>query len=217
MKASRFERELAQTNGVVIRTWAQPIAIEGHGGDGRAACCSSDTREQDGKLVGAGRRLPHRGRHGVHRHRPARAAEATSTARRSNCEGGRIVVDAERRTSLPGVWAGGDCVLGGAGPDGRRGRGRQAGGALDRSRALKRLELKEHDHGRPRAAISSASSRPTRSGSPRRRRPTQGQRRARLPRRLGRRGVEDAGRGGPADRQRLRPALRRDPRARPPR
>ena len=26
---------------------------------------------------------------------------------------GRIVVDAERRTSLEGVWAGGDCVLGG--------------------------------------------------------------------------------------------------------
>ena len=25
MKASRFERELAQTNGVVIRTWARPV------------------------------------------------------------------------------------------------------------------------------------------------------------------------------------------------
>jgi len=29
-------------------------------------------------------------------------------------EDGRIAVDAERRTALPGVWAGGDCV---AGPD----------------------------------------------------------------------------------------------------
>jgi glutamate synthase (NADPH/NADH) small chain len=28
-------------------------------------------------------------------------------------EGGRITVDAERRTTLPGVWAGGDCVAGG--------------------------------------------------------------------------------------------------------
>jgi dihydropyrimidine dehydrogenase (NAD+) subunit PreT len=27
--------------------------------------------------------------------------------------GGRIAVDEERRTSLPGVWAGGDCVAGG--------------------------------------------------------------------------------------------------------
>jgi dihydropyrimidine dehydrogenase (NAD+) subunit PreT len=26
---------------------------------------------------------------------------------------GRIAVDAERRTSVPGVWAGGDCVAGG--------------------------------------------------------------------------------------------------------
>ena len=28
-------------------------------------------------------------------------------------KGGRIAVDAERRTSVAGVWAGGDCVLGG--------------------------------------------------------------------------------------------------------
>jgi glutamate synthase (NADPH/NADH) small chain len=28
-------------------------------------------------------------------------------------EGGRIAVDEERRTSMPGVWAGGDCIAGG--------------------------------------------------------------------------------------------------------
>ena len=28
-------------------------------------------------------------------------------------EGGRIKVDSERRTNMPGVWAGGDCVAGG--------------------------------------------------------------------------------------------------------
>jgi dihydropyrimidine dehydrogenase (NAD+) subunit PreT len=28
-------------------------------------------------------------------------------------EKGRIKVDAERRTSVPGIWAGGDCVVGG--------------------------------------------------------------------------------------------------------
>ena len=31
MKASAYERELAQTNGVVIRYWARPVALEGHG------------------------------------------------------------------------------------------------------------------------------------------------------------------------------------------
>ena len=28
-------------------------------------------------------------------------------------QGGRIVVDAERRSSVQGIWAGGDCVAGG--------------------------------------------------------------------------------------------------------
>ena len=28
-------------------------------------------------------------------------------------EKGRLAVDAERRTSVPGIWAGGDCVAGG--------------------------------------------------------------------------------------------------------
>ena len=53
MKASAFERELAQTNGVVIRPWAQPIAIEGHG-DTASGVLFERTREEDGKLVGAG-------------------------------------------------------------------------------------------------------------------------------------------------------------------
>ncbi|MFO0001925.1 MAG: FAD-dependent oxidoreductase [bacterium] len=28
-------------------------------------------------------------------------------------EAGRIKVDAEKRTSVPGIWAGGDCIAGG--------------------------------------------------------------------------------------------------------
>ncbi len=41
-------------------------------------------------------------------------------------EGGRITIDAERRTSVAGIWAGGDCAAGGkdltvaAVDDGRR-------------------------------------------------------------------------------------------------
>ena len=34
-------------------------------------------------------------------------------AARWQLEGGRIKVDAERRTSVAGIWAGGDCVAGG--------------------------------------------------------------------------------------------------------
>ena len=50
MKASRFERELAQTNGVVIRTWAQPVAIEGHAGV-FSGVLFEDTHEHEGCLA----------------------------------------------------------------------------------------------------------------------------------------------------------------------
>jgi len=112
MKASVFERELAQTNGVLIRPWAQPIAIEGHG-DTASGVLFERTREENGKLVGAGAAF-------------RIEADVVFTAIGQTAEeetldgvgverdrGGRIVVDAERRTSLPGVWAGGDCVSGG--------------------------------------------------------------------------------------------------------
>jgi len=112
MKASAFERELAQTNGVVIRPWAQPIAIEGHG-ETASGVLFERTREEDGKLVGAG---------GAFRIEAdvvftaigQKADGATLDGIGVKCDSaGRIVVDAERRASLPGLWAGGDCVSGG--------------------------------------------------------------------------------------------------------
>ena len=53
MKASRFERELAQTSGVVIRTWARPVAIEGHGGQ-LSGVLFEDTHEHAGALASPG-------------------------------------------------------------------------------------------------------------------------------------------------------------------
>jgi len=111
MKASKFERELAQTNGVVIRTWARPVAIEGHDGV-FSGVLFEDTHEHEGVLAPAGSvfrieadmlftAIGQRG-----------AAQVLDEAG-IETQGGRIVVDAERRTSVPGVWAGGDCVLGG--------------------------------------------------------------------------------------------------------
>jgi glutamate synthase (NADPH/NADH) small chain len=40
-------------------------------------------------------------------------ADGLGNAQSLDVAGGRIVVDEERRTSLPGVWAGGDCVAAG--------------------------------------------------------------------------------------------------------
>jgi len=111
MKASRYERELAQTNGVVIRYWARPVSLEGH-----AAALSGvvfeNTHEHAGMLASPGSvfrieadvlftAIGQRG-----------APEALDGAA-IEIKDGRIVVDAERRTSLEGVWAGGDCVFGG--------------------------------------------------------------------------------------------------------
>jgi dihydropyrimidine dehydrogenase (NAD+) subunit PreT len=111
MKASLFERELAQTSGVVIRNWARPAALEGHAGVFSGAVFE-DTHEHEGVLASPGSvfrveadmlftAIGQRG-----------APEALDGAP-IELEHGRIVVDGERRTSLEGVWAGGDCVLGG--------------------------------------------------------------------------------------------------------
>ena len=110
MKASRFERELAQTSGVVIRTWARPVSLEGHAG-ALSGVVFEDTHEHEGVLASPGSvfrveadmlftAIGQRG-----------APEALDGAP-IDLKDGRIVVDAERRTSLKGVWAGGDCVLG---------------------------------------------------------------------------------------------------------
>ncbi len=111
MKASAYERELAQTSGVVIRYWAQPAALEGrgdtlsgvvfesgNGGEGVSASAGSAFRlDADMLFLAIGQRGAPEALDGV----PIEVRE------------GRIVVDDERRTTLAGVWAGGDCVYGG--------------------------------------------------------------------------------------------------------
>ena len=111
MKASRFERELAQTNGVTIRPWARPIALEGHG-EAVSGVLFERTHMENGKLEGTG--APFRieadvvftaiGQTG--------APEIFGAAAPA-LKDGKLVVDEERRTSIKGVWAGGDCVAGG--------------------------------------------------------------------------------------------------------
>ena len=111
MKASAYERELAQTSGVVIRAWARPVALEGHAG-ALSGVLFEDTHEHDGVLLAPGSvfrieadmlftAIGQRG-----------TPEALNGAE-IELRDDRIVVDGERRTSLNGVWAGGDCVAGG--------------------------------------------------------------------------------------------------------
>ncbi len=109
MKASAYERELAQTSGVIIRYWARPVELEGRGdtlsgvvfesGNGEASAAPGAVFRLDADMLFLA--IGQRG-----------APEALDGAS-IEVRDGRIVVDAERRTTLEGVWAGGDCVYGG--------------------------------------------------------------------------------------------------------
>lgn len=106
MGASGFEQGLALTDGVVIRHFAKPVAIA----PGRATF--EKTRIEGGRVTGTGETYE------LAFDQLFKAIGQTFVAADLGegalaLEGGRIRVDAERRTSLEGVWAGGDCVAGG--------------------------------------------------------------------------------------------------------
>ncbi|MDX3927088.1 MAG: NAD(P)-dependent oxidoreductase [Shinella sp.] len=109
MNASEFEQDLATSRGVMIRHWLQPKRVITK--DGRVAGIEVEyTEMRDGRLSGTGET-------GV------LAADQILKAigQTFEAEGlgalaldrGRIAVDAEGRTSIANVWAGGDCVHGG--------------------------------------------------------------------------------------------------------
>ncbi|USJ22291.1 NAD(P)-dependent oxidoreductase [Ensifer adhaerens] len=109
MNASEFEQDLAASKGVTIRHWLQPKRIAEK--DGKVAGIELEyTTREDGKLTATGET-------GIIAADQIFKAIGQSFLGAGlgalQLEGGRIVADAEGRTSLPNVWAGGDCVLGG--------------------------------------------------------------------------------------------------------
>jgi glutamate synthase (NADPH/NADH) small chain len=115
MSATAHEQEFAQTNGVRIKHWARPLRAIGENGQLRAVEFEYTEIGEQNKLVGTSERFQLAadqlfkaiGQVFV----PDPLAEGTQQS--LDLRGGRIAVDAERRTSLPGVFAGGDCVFGG--------------------------------------------------------------------------------------------------------
>ncbi|BAK82804.1 NAD(P)-dependent oxidoreductase [Komagataeibacter medellinensis] len=112
MSATPVEREWAQTNGVTVKLWASPVrlvardgALAGiefargaRGADGRATYDAQNTFVQDADMV-------------------LKAVGQTFLPDPLNGEsialaGGRIVVDENGQTTMPGVYAGGDCTPG---------------------------------------------------------------------------------------------------------
>jgi glutamate synthase (NADPH/NADH) small chain len=94
MSATGWERDLARTNGVVLRAHLVPTRIDGNGSV--AAVQFGDERvPADMVLKAIGQTLD------------------VSVLRGLRIERNKIAVDADFRTSLPGVFAGGDCVASG--------------------------------------------------------------------------------------------------------
>ncbi len=106
MSASTWEQDLAASKGVRILTHVQPLAV--HGTGGAAEIELEYTSDVGGKLTGTGEtfRLP---ADQVLQAIGQKLAGETGLT----LEGGKIAVTGPGRTSLDGVWAGGDCALGG--------------------------------------------------------------------------------------------------------
>ncbi|WP_202884370.1 NAD(P)-dependent oxidoreductase [Halomonas sp. YLGW01] len=112
MSATGHEQDIARANGVRIVTWAKPdeVLLDDQG---RVAGMRFErTREQDGRLVGTGDTLELPADAVFTAIGQTFAADSLSDPRAARLEpqGDRIHVDAHLRTSLPGVYAGGDCV-----------------------------------------------------------------------------------------------------------
>lgn len=113
MGASRYEQEFARTSGVNIRHWAKPVSLLA--GDRIAGVeFEKTTLDSNGKFSGTGETFS-LSADIVFKAIGQTTSEATLGAITGTLElnHGKIVTNDERRTSLPGVWAGGDCVYGG--------------------------------------------------------------------------------------------------------
>ena len=105
MKASRYEQEFAQKRGVTVRYWSAPRRLLTDGARVRAIEFETTqgqrfTLDADVVFKAIGQKVLWDG--------------LGDTAEVVEVKHDRIVVDDERKTSLPNVWAGGDCVAGGS-------------------------------------------------------------------------------------------------------
>ena len=112
ISATHVEQEFAQVNGVTIKYWAKPTRILGSGGRVNSIEFEYTTLDEGGRLTSTGEHM-------------SLAADMVFTAigqvflpdpvnkgaqEPLQLENNRIVISPEHQTSLPGVFAGGDCV-----------------------------------------------------------------------------------------------------------
>jgi len=109
MKASAYERELARKNQVQIRFWGTPITF--HSEQGQVSAVTFALNGPDNAPVDAGETLTLRADMVLKAVGQCYLPDAAGKA--IALEHGRIATDRQCRTSVPGVWAGGDCRVGG--------------------------------------------------------------------------------------------------------
>jgi glutamate synthase (NADPH/NADH) small chain len=108
MSATGWEQDLAASNGVVMKFWASPKSFSGSGKVETAAF--SEMREQGGKLAETGRNFD------IPAGLVLKAIGQTLNEKALDglkIERGKIRVDENYRTSVEGVYAGGDCIAAG--------------------------------------------------------------------------------------------------------
>lgn len=107
MGASRFEQDLAASKGVKLMFNVMPVAI--HGEEAVSEIELEYTEVAGGKVTGTGERFR------LVADQVFKAIGQTLQGQPDAIalEGGKIKVDANGRTSVAGVWAGGDCASGG--------------------------------------------------------------------------------------------------------
>ena len=101
MKASPYEQELAQTKGVNIKHWVRPKKVLMKSDKAIGLKCQNTSNGETFK---------------IHADMIFKAIGQTYIdviGGVIDIDQGRIKVDAEKRTSVKGIWAGGDCIAGG--------------------------------------------------------------------------------------------------------
>ncbi|WP_171207676.1 MULTISPECIES: NAD(P)-dependent oxidoreductase [unclassified Ruegeria] len=107
MGASRYEQDLAASHGVRIMTNVQPVAVHGNGAAVEIEL--EYTSSEGGSLKGTGEtiRVP------ADQILKAIGQNLDGAPEGLQLDGNKIAVTGAGRTSLAGVWAGGDCAAGG--------------------------------------------------------------------------------------------------------
>jgi dihydropyrimidine dehydrogenase (NAD+) subunit PreT len=113
MKASRYEQELAQTRGVNIVHWAKPSKLIASGDNVSAIGFQKTTFDSDGKLAETGEEFELAADMVFKAIGQVFLSDTFSNSESPELVNGRITVNADRKTSLVDVWAGGDCIDGG--------------------------------------------------------------------------------------------------------